>query len=150
MDKDMDLFRRAIEAGAGWYAIAAAAVVLFIRMLRSETVQLLLPLPWQWKRLRRWVRLGIVFLTALASAWVTTLLAGHPPLAALGMAIPIAVAAIAGHKTTQAIGYAHTNASINGNLAYEPGSIRTAISPILPIDRRAVKRANEIANIPSK
>lgn len=142
---DLDLLRQALDAGVGWYGIAAAAVVLLIRLYRSAPMQAIVPLVMQWRRLRPWARLTLVFAAALLSAWVAALIAGQGPLLALGMAIPVAIAAIGSHEVTKTVGYVQTQAAVAKNLGYRPGAIRTALQPVIPIDRNAMRRARVLS-----
>lgn len=145
MNEAIEMLSSAIEAGGTWYAVAVAVVVVIVRIYRQPAMQGLLPPESRWDALPKLARLVIVLVVALGAAWVAALLAGQSPLAALLAALPVALSAVATHKVTQAIGYAHTSAQTRKDLGYKPGSIRTALDPILPIDRERVERANSIA-----
>jgi hypothetical protein len=145
MDEAIALYQEAARAGLEWWGLAAVFVVLSIRALRTDVAQGLLPAVFQWHRLKRWAQLLIIFAAALGSAWVTALIGGAAPKAALLAALPVGLAAIGGHKVTKAAGHAHTQSQLRKNLNYEPGSIRTSIAPLLPIDQNSLRRANQVS-----
>lgn len=145
MDDALELLSAAVQAGAGWYAVAAACVVLGIRAYRHPAIQGALPKSKRWKSLPSWGRLALVFLSSTGAAVVTSILAGHTLWAALAAAMPVAAAAIGAHESTRAVGYAHTSGKIMQDLAYEPGVLRRAAEPIFPIDRQRLSRAHSIA-----
>lgn len=147
MNEALNLLLRSRESGIGWYGVAAAAVVLLIRGFRSESVQSVLPVVAQWSRLKRWVQLLLVFCAALLASWVTALITGMAPAAALLFSIPTALTAIGGHKATKAAGHAMTRDSIRMDIGYKPGKIRAAVSPILPMDKKAMARAADLDKV---
>ena len=141
---DAELLEQAIESGAGWYAVAAAVVVLLVRAYRARAVQALLPRSMQWALWPRGWRLAIVFVVALLSAWVAALVAGQGIVEALVASLPVAVTAVLGHKASKAAGHAHTHAKLRGDLGYQPSALRNAVSPVFPVDARAVASAQRM------
>ena len=136
----LSLLVAAKAAGLGWYGMAAACVVVAIRILRLDAVQSMLPVLWRWQVLKPWAQLAIVGVGALGASWVAGLVAGNAPLAALGAAVPVALAAIGGHEMTRAAGYAQTAAELARNPGYQPSGLRSALDPLLPVDRDRLMR----------
>ena len=140
-DADLDaaiaLVKQVVEAGGPWYALAAAVVVVVIRVLRSSPVQSRLPGWLRWAHASLCVRLSLVLITSAAAAFVTATLNGDSWWRALIASIGVAISAVLGHEATRAVGYAHTSHALKQQGPfYEPGSIRTVLSPVFPIDRQ--------------
>jgi hypothetical protein len=136
---DAQLIADAMGAGVAWYGVAAACVTVCIRLLRRPVVQRLLPHAVRWASLPAPAQWAIVGLTAAGASWVTSLIAGHPPGAAALAALPVALAAVGGHEGTRACGYLDTRRRIKRAADYRPGSIRTTLDVVLPIDHRALR-----------
>ena len=147
MDDVGVLIQQVQQAGLGWYGAAAVTVVLLVRLLRMEAVQMLIPMEWQWNRLKPWARLLIVFASAFAASWLAALLSGQAPVAALAAAVPVALTAIAGHKGTQAVGHADTQRRLLRDPEYSPTALRSVVSPVLPIDRQAIDMSKAAVEI---
>lgn len=144
MEEALALFLQSREAGLGWYGVAAAGVVVLVRGFRLESVQAALPVVAQWGRLKKWVQLTIVAVTSLAASWVTALMTGMAPAAALLFALPTAIAAVGGHKVSKKVGHAMTRESLRMDIGYSPSVLRKAVTPLLPMDEKAMKRAADI------
>lgn len=141
------LLQLVAEGKPGWYGLAASLVVLAVRAYRTEVVQCMLPRNRRWVHLQPWVRYAVVFGASLLSALVAARLAGQSWMAGALAALPVAVAAAAGHKVTKAAGYAQTARRIaKQGLAYEPTSLRTSLELLLPIDQDALRPGRNLRN----
>lgn len=135
-----ELVKEAMGVGGSWYAATIAAVVVAIRLIRTSTIQALLPRRLQWEAAPQWARLFAVLASSGLASLVTSLIAGKELASALVAAIGVAIAAVPAHKVTQAAGHAQTRARLKlHGAAYHPSSLRTAISPVLPIDHDAIE-----------
>lgn len=131
---DLETLREAYQNG-GWIALAAVAVTIALRLYRKPQIQGLLPPTWQWKAMPLWMQWLVVFVCALVASWLGGIANGVPVWAALLAAVPVALGAICGHKVTKTLGHAHTDAQVEKHgLAYQPGSIRTALDLVFPLD----------------
>jgi len=135
----VDVAIESLRAGAPWYGAAVGATTLLIRAYRTPTIQAALPLGVRWSRLPRIVRQLTVAVAAAATSWLASLASGQPPRAALVAALPVALGAIGAHKATKAAGHAHTRRALAVEGAtYEPGAVRKAVSPVLPICHKRI------------
>jgi hypothetical protein len=126
----------------GWLAVAAMTVTVAVRVWRKPAVQGRLPAKLRWKVIPPLAQWGIIGLGALIASVLTGLAAGVGWSAALSAAVPVALAAVCGHKATKAVGHARTAKVVEDaarrGLKYEPGSIRRALDVVLPLDRKVI------------
>jgi hypothetical protein len=108
-----------------WFLLAALIVVVVVRVARA-------PLEKYWDKWPMWVRRVFIALVSFAGAFAVALMQGLPLTTALAAGLPIFVAAIFGHKATQAAGSALT---IEGA---KPSVARWALDPLLPVDREKI------------
>lgn len=119
---------------AGWWGVAAGAVMIMIRMFRKPGIQEQLPSRFRWDKLPPAWRLAFIVLSAAASCLVTALATGAAPAAALAATLPTTALAIVGHKATKAVGHKATPRN------RKAGSIRTALDAVgaLPLDHKTL------------
>lgn len=130
------------NAGGPWAALGAVLVGL-LRLLRLPLVQTLLAAinpKLSWNAWPTWAKWAMPFILALGGALIPALIAGGSWPVALAGAIAAGVSAIGMHEGTKAAGKALDNASMNRNSEYQPGPIRKAISPVLPVDKKLLKK----------
>ena len=135
---DAELLTKAIESGAGAWAVAPAAVVAGVRMLRAGPIQAAMPPRWRWDSLPWWAQYLVVGVSSAAASMATGVLLGVAPAVALAAAIPVALAAIGGNEVTKAAGYAGTAKRLAENPDYEPSALRKAVAGVVPINTKAV------------
>jgi hypothetical protein len=58
---------------------------------------------------------------------------------ALVAALPVALAAIMGHKTTKAVGHGMTAEALKQDPMYEPSAIRRAGDLVIPLDHKTLE-----------
>lgn len=138
---DTELLNQAIQSGLGAWAVAPAAVVAGVRVLRAAPIQAAIPPRWRWDSLPWWAQYVVVGVSSVAASVATAVLVGVAPAVALAAAVPVALAAIGGHEVSKAAGYADTAKKLTADPGYVPGAVRKAISPVLPIDSNAIIRA---------
>jgi len=133
-------------AGKRWHALAVAIVVVVVRLYRRPDVQALVPASLRWNRIAFPWRLLLVFGAAAGSSLVTGILGGQTIGAVVLTAVSVGIAAVGAHKVSKAAGHAQTSVALrkSGPL-YKPGSIRTALEPVFPIDRRAIELERGLA-----
>jgi hypothetical protein len=133
-----------ISEGAPAFVAAAGSVVVAIRWYRSAAVQAILPAAIKWHNLPQLARYAVVFGASLLASWAAAIASGQGHMAAMVAAIPVAAGALSTHKATRAVGYRQTARAIERKGAsYEPGSIRTGLGVVFPVDRKAVDKARE-------
>lgn len=136
-----ELLAEATGPGAAWYTVAVAVVVISIRLARRPAVQQTLPEWLRWRAFPRPLRVAIVFANAVGASWIASVIAGQSLWSALLAAIGVGCTAIAGHEVSKRIGYGDTSAKLRQyGSTYEPGSIRTALETIVPIDWKKIRR----------
>jgi hypothetical protein len=91
-------------ASGGWFALLSPVVLFGIRFYRLDQVERRLPVWARWSSWPKWGQWLALFLSAAVAAVITALVGGIGLKAAVVAAIPIALGALGGHKTTKAIG----------------------------------------------
>lgn len=120
-------------AVGGYWGVAAAAVMLLIRIYRKEFIQNALPARFRWSNLDVGVKLALTGLAALGGTFVTAMIAGASPVTALLAALPVALGAIFGHHATELVGTAIDIVMAKVKKGkYVPGTLRRASSIVLP------------------
>ena len=116
-------------------AALGAALMAFVRVFRTQTVQSILPAEYRWERWPALAQVGFVFCLSLAGALATALSQGTPIAAALGAAITAALAAMGLNSATKSIGHDMTTAAVGKDFNYQPSALRDALSIALPINQ---------------
>lgn len=124
----------ALWGALGCWAAPIIVVMLTVRAIRLDAVQAVVPhwLVWDaWPRPLQWAVVGSL---SLVSAAATAVVAGATWSSALWSAIPIAVGAIWGHKSTQWIGHLTHAIASERDPNYEPSPFRKAASIVVPLN----------------
>lgn len=120
----------------GPIAFAGTALMLLIRVYRLGPVQTLLPKQARWDSLPPAAKFLLPFFLALVGSFILSLAGGATVLASLAVALPAAVAAIAGHHATKSLGQAMTNSALKANgPSYTPSKFRKALSITVPLGK---------------
>jgi len=131
-----------LYANAGWYGIAAALVTSMVRLFRHPDLQESLAPRFRWVSMPLGVRLLIILLASVATSLVASIGAGVTGWAALAAAVPTAIAAILGHKTTKLVGHTAQELAQRKKARYRPGSIRTVLDEVgvLPLNHKKLEK----------
>ncbi len=139
-----DTMIEAIKSGQ-WYLMAPAVVVVALRILRRPWLQNMLPMWTRWANLKMWLRQTIVFATSLGAAFVAAVLAGQGIWGAALAALPVAAAAVVGHKITKFAGHQMTDSAIAADMFYKPGITRKSLDLVLPLDHRRIDGRDDLS-----
>jgi len=126
-----------------YWSLPILAVIVAVRLFRLDAVQAEVPdwLVWDaWPRWLQWAAVGIV---SLSTSVATALAAGAGWGAALWSSVPVAVAAVWGHKSTQWVGHLMHGIAKARDPNYQPSPFRRAASIIVPLDPRQRRRARK-------
>jgi len=118
----------------------ATALVMVVRGFSSDAFQAIFPERYRWKSWSIYYQLILVFLLSFGGALVTELTKDPSIASAAVKALLAALAAVGLHKSTSDIGREQTRNAVKENPLYEPGSIRTIISPLIPIDKAILQK----------
>lgn len=136
-----DIFNSVLSAGGPW-AMLGALLVGVVRLLRLPLVQSLLQAispKLAWDSWPGWAKVALPFMLSMAAALIPALIAGGSVTAAIAGAVAAGVSAIALHSGTKAVGSAIDGAAVSKNPSYQPGPVRKAVSPVLPVDASKLK-----------
>ena len=137
-----DIIVSVLSAGGPW-ATLGAILMGALRLLRIPIVQQVLVAinpKFGWAAWPQWVKMALPFILALSASLISALVAGGGWTAALSGAILAGLSAITLHTGTKAAGSAIDNASVRRDSEYQPGPIRKAMSPVLPVDEKALAK----------
>lgn len=116
---------------AGWLGLAAAALMLGVRLYRLDLVQGFLPEKMRWENLGLWPQRSVVFGSAFVAGVLAAVLGGLSWTAAALAAVPVALGAMLAHKLSKVAG-----SSLNGVLVkiplYDGSGIQKAVAVVLP------------------
>lgn len=116
---------------AGWLGLAAAGLMLAVRLYKADVVQSFLPAKLQWANLGLWQQRGVIGGTALAGGALAAVLGGMTWAAAMLAALPVAIGAMFAHNVTKVAGQA-----LNGVLVkiplYDGSGVQKMVAVVLP------------------
>lgn len=116
---------------AGWLGLAAAVLMLGVRLYKLDVVQQYIPAKYQWQSLGLWGQRSVVFGSSFAATALAAALGGLGWASAGLSAIPVALAAMLAHKVTRVAG-----SSLNGVLIkiplYQGSGVQKMVGVVLP------------------
>lgn len=116
---------------AGLLGLLAAALMLGVRVYKLDIVQGFLPERFRWANLDLWPQRAVVFGSAFLGTALAAVLGGLGWTAAALAAVPVAIAAMLGHKLTKVAGQA-----LNGVLVkiplYRGSGVQKMVAIALP------------------
>lgn len=145
MDSDFNVFVefvKSVAVAGGPWAMLGVALAGLVRILQLGIVQKVLG--WispklLWASWPDAIKLLVPFVLAFLASLLPAIAAGTSLLVAVGGAIMAAVTAVGVHFTTKEAGSVVDQALVAANTDYQPGVVRKALSPVLPINEDAFK-----------
>ena len=126
-------------AEAKWLGALGAVLLFGIRAFRLDPIQKKLPAKIRWKAWPQWLKWVAPFAVAFAGAMVWKMGAGLEWGTAVAFALTSACTSILGHEVTRAAGDVADMAKLAKNPTYQPGWLRKAVSPVVPVSKAVPK-----------
>lgn len=126
----------ALWSAVRWWSIPVVVVMVGVRGWRHPKVQQSIRPKWRWSATPRWAQWGFIGAASLATSIATGLVSGLGWGAALWAAVPVAIAAIGGHKVTKFVGHTMHEAALTSDPEYKPSPFRKAASILVPLDHK--------------
>lgn len=125
----------------GVFGVLALVVTMLVNLYKIPALQDKLPDNFKWTKLPHLEQIALVFGSSVLVSALTAVAAHMSVSQALSVGVSTGLAALGLNETTTAVGKAHASVAIATNPNYVPGVTRKIVAAVVPVDTKAVEKA---------